>query len=442
MSRSFITGATVPAGGRNILNPVTTLGGAVLVTSGTGGSCVSFTRQQVGAIREIENLYTLNLSKQKYEDIPRSLEQYIKLNAALNKTRVAFRSNSDITLLLRIVSEALIGAIYAYGLNVTNIEYSVQVNYLQDVIDELLSGQNVKPAFDQNIGGLSIMKELKLAPLYLHYIRIYGMPQPGDGFELAKLQIVYETLINSGIDPGIVNMDLIPAPITCTTNAALVEMYYQLSLVTNSVKTLQDTYAAGNVYAVANILTSDVYNELVMQLEQLSAEPTDADRALTAEEGYQAYERIRTNTSSGLISLNKAVVQHTELVETQLKLETAQEKVAILLDPVKLQEYIEQLNNQARSKLFPDSTVQVRKATLKPEYTEYVKLYGYPAGGAFDPDKMAEIMRRMGIVTNTSLEIAGLQNTVNTATRQPDNSMDAYLRRKLAEMPASNTQKK
>jgi hypothetical protein len=422
MSRSFITGATVPVGARNILNPVTTLGGAVLVTSGgSGGSCVSFTKQQVGAIKQIENLYTLNLSKQKYEDIPRSLEQYIALNAALSKTRVAFKSNSDISLLLRIVSEALICSIYAYGLNVSNIQLTVQTNYLQDVIDELLSGQNIKPAFDQNIGGLSMLKELKLAPLYLQYIKIYGMPQPGDGFELAKLQIVYETMISSGLDPGIVNMDMIPEPITCTTNAAMVELYHELSMVTNSVKTLQDTYAAGNVYAVANILTADVYNEIVMQLQQLTAEPSSADRALNMEDVYNDYERIRTNTSSGLTSLRKAVVQHSELVETQTRLATVQEKVAILYDPVKLQQYIDDLNNQAKSKLFPDSVVQVRKAIIKPEYAEYIKRYGYPEGGAFNPDKLAEILQELGIVTNVAIN-------------QVDNSLTAFVNRKLNEM--------
>jgi hypothetical protein len=422
MSRSFITGATVPAIGRNILNPVTTLGGAVLVTSGgSGGSCVSFTKQQVGAIRQIENLYTLNLSKQKYEDIPRSLEQYIALNAALSRTRVAFKSNSDISLLLRIVSEALIGAIYAYGLNVSNIQLTVQTNYLQDVIDELLSGQNIKPAFDQNIGGLSMMKELKLAPLYLQYIKIYGMPQPGDGFELTKLQIVYESMISSGLDPGIVNMDMIPEPITCTTTREMVELYHELSTVTNSIKTLQETYAAGNVYAVANILTADVYNELIIQLQSLFAEPSSADRALNMEDVYSDYERIRTNTSTGLTSLRKAVLQHSELVETQTKLLTAEEKVKILYDPVKLQEYIDNLNNQAASKLFPDSTVQVRKAVIKPEYAEYIKRYGYPEGGAFNPDKLAEIMKELGIITNVSIN-------------HVDNSLTAFVNRKLSEM--------
>jgi hypothetical protein len=421
MSRSFITGVTVPLGARNILNPVTTLGGAVLVTTGGGGSCVSFTKQQVGAIRQIENLYTLNLSKQKYENIPRSLEQYIALNAALSRTRVAFKSNSDISLLLRIVSEALIGSIYAYGLNVSNIQLTVQTNYLQDVIDDLLSGQNITPAFDQNSGGLSMLKELKLAPLYLQYIKIYGMPQPGDGFELAKLQIVYETMINSGLDPGIVNMDMIPEPITCTTNAAMVELYHELSMVTNSVKTLQDTYAMGNVYAVANILTTDVYSEIIMQLQQLTAEPSSTDRALSMEDVYNDYERIRTNTSSGLTSLHKAVLQHSTLVETQSKLSTAEEKVAILYDPIKLQQYIDELNNQANSKLFPDSVVQVRKAIIKPEYGEYIKRYGYPANGAFNPDKLSEIMIELGIVTNVSLNHA-------------DNSLTAFINRKLSEM--------
>lgn len=416
MSRSLITGASVPSGGRNILNPVTVLGGSVLVTSGGGGSCPSFTKQQIGNIRQIENLYTLNLSKQKYEDIPRSLEQYIALNAVLSRTRVLFKRNSDISLLLRIVSEALIGAIYAYGLNVSNIQYNIQVNYLQDVIEELLSGENVTPAFDQNTGGLSMMKELKLAPLYLQYIKIYGLPQPGDGFELPKLQIIYETMIQNGLDPGVVNMNLIPETINCTTNNDMIDLYHELSMITTSVKTLQDTYSAGNVYAVANILTTDVYNEIITQINKLSTEPTISDKALQREDIYADFERIRTNTSSGLNTLRKAILQHSELVETQSTVLTLQEKVKILYDPMKLQEYIDNLNNQARTKLFPDSTVQVRKAVVKPEYAEYIKRYGYPPGGSFDPDRLAEILRGMGIEPPTQLNT--IPNKLNTFIEQ------------------------
>jgi hypothetical protein len=39
--------------------------------------------------------------------------------------------------------------------------------------------------------------------------------------------------------------------------------------------------------------------------------------------------------------------------------------------------------------------VTVVKAQIKPEYLEYIKLYGYPSNGVFDMDKLGAILVSM-----------------------------------------------
>ena len=67
---------------------------------------------------------------------------------------------------------------------------------------------------------------------------------------------------------------------------------------------------------------------------------------------------------------------------------------SILTDPKKLREYIDNLNKK-HSLILPSAEVTVVAAKIKPEYLEYIKLYGYPAGGIFDMDKLGEIIERL-----------------------------------------------
>lgn len=81
-------------------------------------------------------------------------------------------------------------------------------------------------------------------------------------------------------------------------------------------------------------------------------------------------------------------------MDTEAKLSVANKNLETLYDPVKLRAYIE-LMNQRRS-LFDESKVKVTvSAKLKPEYAEYIRLYGYPEGSVFDMDKLAQIISRL-----------------------------------------------
>ena len=89
----------------------------------------------------------------------------------------------------------------AFGLNTLNVELEIQNTWYQEQLQEIINGVNVNPAFDQNTGTLSMMQTFELAPLFTYYIKMYGIPLPGAGFDPVKLNIVLTALENMGINP-------------------------------------------------------------------------------------------------------------------------------------------------------------------------------------------------------------------------------------------------
>jgi hypothetical protein len=172
-------------------------------------------------------------------------------------------------------------------------------------------------------------------------------------------------------------------------NLLLLVMYARLAKYVDTIQILFTEYTAGNFGIVANILTLSVYEEIALELNKLAM-----DEFL-----YPDYETLRKNYTYVISGLYQSILQYSYLIDSQLKLEKCQERASILNDPVKLKEYI----NQLKQTVFPDSTIQIVKATIRPEYLEYIKLYGYPEGNVFDPDKLAQIITYLNNTNNTSL---------------------------------------
>lgn len=147
---------------------------------------------------------------------------------------------------------------------------------------------------------------------------------------------------------------------------------------------LIDNYSKGNFANVSEQLPRDRYEELSRKLFSF---PTNGSSEL---------DSLRKVATSLLQGVQQSIFQYFELMNTLDKLEKCQEKSAILKDRNKLNEYIQQLKKS--NYLFDVKPVQVISATLKPEYAEYIKIYGFPEGGIFEADKLAEIQYRLGII--------------------------------------------
>lgn len=168
-------------------------------------------------------------------------------------------------------------------------------------------------------------------------------------------------------------------------NKIALGLYTKLSIYVRTIRTLLTEYSKGNFYEVANILTDAVYKRMSMDLLSLAANP----------QKFMDYENLRLANTSALEGLYMSILQYANLVDTEVKLEKAQEYEQILNNPDKLNDYIQML--RGRSMLFEPATVQVITATIKPEYAQYIKRFGYPSGGVFEMDKLAMVMNELNL---------------------------------------------
>jgi len=167
------------------------------------------------------------------------------------------------------------------------------------------------------------------------------------------------------------------------TSQVQTDMYTKLAIISRTINTLLFEYSKGNIYEVANTLTAEVYNGLSIFLAVLAMDSTK----------YPDYETLRKVNVDALSGMRRSVLQYSTLVDVQNKLAICEAKEAILYDPVRLKEWLEELRRQRT--LLPDSNVQVIKAELKPEYAQYIKLYGLPDGCIFDPDKLSVVLNEL-----------------------------------------------
>lgn len=187
---------------RSIINPVGLAYGSSNGGGGGGGGNVTLTNLELESMKVIQQLYTSQLASKNYANIPVDLTKYLRLREIANNARIKYKQNDALEVLFQITVDGITGAINAYGLNTLNVELEVQNVYLQGTIEEIINGINVTQAFnEQNTGTFSMYQEFVLAPLFQYYIKLYGMPAIGAGFDPVKLALVLTALENSGIDP-------------------------------------------------------------------------------------------------------------------------------------------------------------------------------------------------------------------------------------------------
>lgn len=142
-------------------------------------------------------------------------------------------------------------------------------------------------------------------------------------------------------------------------------------------------FSLGRFKEVSTVLNRNYYKYLSVKLSKLAY----AD--------YPIYEQLRKAIRYSLEGLNKAVEQYGVLANTQNILNKTHEKAGILDDMKKLKEFVNGLKGATSA--FPDLNITAPLARIKPEYAEYIKLYGYPAGGIFDMDKLGAILISMDL---------------------------------------------
>ena len=146
-------------------------------------------------------MYGANMASKNYEDIPNNYDQYIQLYESL-QTLQAQTTNNDLSLLLKIAEETLVGAVNSYTIYGENVLLRVDKTTLENRVSELLNKVNVENVNDgETDSNLGVVRSFRLAPVYNYYIMIYGMPASGVGFDPVKLSFLVDILTEKGIDP-------------------------------------------------------------------------------------------------------------------------------------------------------------------------------------------------------------------------------------------------
>jgi hypothetical protein len=166
--------------------------------------------------------------------------------------------------------------------------------------------------------------------------------------------------------------------VTAEKNGELLLNYYtKLSNIITAINTLLIKFSQGQFDLVTGVLTQNLYKNLALQLHAIKQNS----------KLYPEYENIRISTTRALAGLYQGIQQYIVLKNTEANLTAITEKASILDDKTKLQEYINHLLG-ARS-ILPDSKVTIITAEIKPEYVEYIQMYGFPEGAVFEMDKLA-----------------------------------------------------
>lgn len=153
----------------------------------------------ISTLKKIEELYTSNLSKLKYNLIPSNYDDLLHLYNTIN---VSYKKtiNPSLKLLLQITGEGLIGSMNAVGLFKATDGLNQEIAYLNSRIDQLLHPVETE-TISVTSGNLSLTKTFTLAPLFSIYITLYGMPERGVGFDPDKISNLLIILEKYGIDP-------------------------------------------------------------------------------------------------------------------------------------------------------------------------------------------------------------------------------------------------
>lgn len=112
----------------------------------------------------------------------------------------------------------------------------------------------------------------------------------------------------------------------------------------------------------------------------------------TNNSNFNNFKDTFTNVINLVIVANEQKEQNNILED---RINIADEKAGILDDPEKLQQYIYELKKKSAFYLFNLPDISTVSANVKPEYSEYFKLYGVPVNLEFDQEKLDAIINKI-----------------------------------------------
>lgn len=202
-SKSLFTNDTVLSNTRSLILPISLSFGSAVQAATTGAANeIAFLNEYYNNILGIiRNNYSIHLGNRTYEGISTDFSQYNHLLAQLQQMR-SKTNNSSIYLLLQIAEDTLRGTFNSLALYGDNLILQLDKENLQKQIDDIISNKNVD-VLQTTVAtnDISITQTFNLSAVFNYYIRIYGAPLVGEGFDPVKISFLIYTLEENGIDP-------------------------------------------------------------------------------------------------------------------------------------------------------------------------------------------------------------------------------------------------
>lgn len=200
-SKSLFTNNTVFSNTRSLINPISFAIAVQTISTGTSQELEFLTQYYIDIIKLIQTHYSSKIASQSYESIPTDFSQYTNLIKEVQDMRTQ-TTNSSVLLLLQIAEDTLRGAFNSLSLYGDNLFLQLDKADLQKQINDILSDKNLTiTQTSMSSNNMTLTQSFQLAPVFNYYIRIYGAPLQGQGFDPVKIAFIIYTLQQNGIDP-------------------------------------------------------------------------------------------------------------------------------------------------------------------------------------------------------------------------------------------------
>lgn len=200
-SKSLFTNNTVFSNTRSLINPISFAIAVQTIGTGTSQELEFLTQYYIGIIRLIQTDYSSKIANQTYESIPTDFSQYTNLVKEVQEMR-SQTTNASVLLLLQIAEDTLRGAFNSLSLYGDNLLLQLDKADLQKQVADILSDKNVTSIqSSMSTNNMTLTQSFQLAPVFNYYIRIYGAPLQGQGFDPVKIAFLIYTLQENGVDP-------------------------------------------------------------------------------------------------------------------------------------------------------------------------------------------------------------------------------------------------
>ena len=200
-SKSLFTNNTVFSTTRSLINPISFAIAVQTIGTGTSQELEFLTQYYIGIIRLIQTDYSSKIANQTYESIPTDFSQYTNLVKEVQEMR-SQTTNASVLLLLQIAEDTLRGAFNSLSLYGDNLLLQLDKADLQKQVADILSDKNVTSIqSSMSTNNMTLTQSFQLAPVFNYYIRIYGAPLQGQGFDPVKVAFLIYTLQENGVHP-------------------------------------------------------------------------------------------------------------------------------------------------------------------------------------------------------------------------------------------------